>query len=305
VIAVCGEALIDLVPGSAPGVWQAFSGGSPLNTAVGLARLGTHTGMVVRLAGDAFGRQLREHLLASGVDLRYAARAEENSTLAIVDLRDGQASYTFYVQGTADWQWGPGTLPVLDEDVAALHTGSLSLLLPPGGPALEVFLAQQRGQRVVSIDPNIRPALQPDRDAYVAKVERWVTLADLVKVSADDLEWLYPERQGEQVAAGWARKGGPSLVVLTKGGQGAVGFTAGGERVAVPGEQIQVVDTVGAGDTFSAGLLDAGHRAGWLTTERIGTVEAESLARAMAFATHCAAVACQRAGADPPWRADL
>jgi len=303
-IVVCGEALIDLVS-EGPARWRALPGGSPANTAVGLARLGTPTALLARLADDVFGRQLREHLVGNGVDLRYAARAEEPTTLAFVEQTPHGAEYAFYVSGTADWQWRDHELPAqMGDDVLALHTGSLALLMAPGAALIEELLRREHRNRVISVDPNVRPSMLPDRPNYRQRVERWIGTADIVKVSADDLAWLYPDEALEAVATRWAAAG-PALVVVTRGADGAYARTAGGADVDVPGEKVDVVDTVGAGDSFSAGLLHHLAESSLLTRPGLAALTSEDMAGAVRFAVRVAAVTCTRAGADPPTRADL
>jgi fructokinase len=312
VIVVCGEALVDLTvepsrgPGDAPR-YRASPGGSPANTAVGLARLGTPSALLGRLAGDRFGQLLRRHLTGSGVDVQYCVEAAEPTTLAVVDIAaDGGARYAFYVEGTADWQWREAELPAQwPADVRALHAGSLALALPPGGPVLESVLARERDSRTISLDPNVRPALVGDRSTYRDKLERWVRLAHLVKISVEDLDWVYPGEPPAMVARRWCAAGVP-LVVVTAGPDGAQGYPAGAEPVQVAGEQVDTVDTVGAGDAFSAGLLDWLHRHGRLgRPDGLGQWAQGELATALSFAGRVAAVTCTRAGADPPYRNEL
>lgn len=300
-IAVCGEALIDLVPLGTGTTFEALPGGSPANTAVALARLGVPVTLLARLSGDGFGRQLRTHLASNGVDLSRAVEATERSSLAIVTrAADGSASYRFDLDGTADWQWTSAELPALPADVVAVHAGSLALALPPGSEALEGFLARCRQGTTVSLDPNLRPALLSPTASQ--DVERWLGLADLMKASSDDLELLYPGQDVVAVARRWATAG-PGLVVVTRAEQGALAVVGGEvvERAAVP---VTVADTVAAGDTFSAALLDhlfrGGHLGGRLDGLTSPVVEA-----ALDWALQAAAVTCGRVGADPPYAAEL
>lgn len=304
-ICVCGEALIDLAP-AGDDLWRAQPGGGPANTAVALARLGVPTTMLARLSDDVFGRRLRTHLTDSGVDLSSAVTASEPSTLAIVDVDPaGSAGYTFHRVGTADWQWRDDELPdELGDEVTAMHAGSMALLLPPGGEALERLLRREQGRRVISIDPNVRPALWPDRTAYRRRVERWVALADIVKVSADDLHWLCPGVAVGQVATRWAALG-PALVVVTLGADGALAARPGRGLLTRAGWPARVVDTVGAGDAFTAGLLAALYEGGRLTAEGLTILGDDALEEALSFAARVAGVTCERAGADPPYRQAL
>jgi fructokinase len=308
VIVVCGETLIDLVPAGGAGgdLWRALPGGSPANCAVALARLGTPTAMLARISADGFGAILRRRLDENNVDLRYVVEATEPSTLAIVDVDDlGAARYSFYLEATADWQWSDAELPAsFDEAVTALHTGSMALFRAPGGVVLEGMLARERTRRVISIDPNVRPALCSDAAEYRDVVERWLGLAHIVKASADDVGWLYPDRALADVLAEWSHRG-PSVVVFTLGTEGAIARTAAGVVVQAPGVQVDVVDTIGAGDTFTAGLLHALEETGCLDVETLGSLGASELEVALRFAVRASAISCTREGADPPYLQDL
>jgi len=304
-VVVCGETLIDLVP-AGDALWRALAGGSPANTAVALARLSTPTAMLARISADAFGAQLRARLRDNAVDLRYVVDADEPSTLAVVDLGDAAgARYTFHLDGTADWQWTPKELPAaLADSVVAIHAGSMALVRPPGGVVLESLLAREKSRRIISVDPNVRPAMCPDRREYARIVERWVGLAHVVKASLDDVCWLYPDSDADDVLADWVSRGA-ALVVLTCGGDGAIAATRGGDRVSVGGRSVVVVDTIGAGDTFSAGLLHALDAADLLDASKIGGIAGADVEKALHFAVDASALACTREGANPPWLREL
>lgn len=306
---VVGEALIDLVPAGPDGLFAAVPGGSPANVAVGLARLGVPTRMLARLAGDAFGRRLAAHLAGNGVDLSLAPAAAEPSSLAIVTVApDGAAEYDFRVSGTADWQWTPAELAgALDAGALAVHAGSLAMTMPPGAAVLESFLAGARETAVVSYDPNCRPALMGDPAAVRPHIERLIGLADVVKASADDVAWLYPGSALAAVAGDWLSRG-PTLVVITCGPEGALAVGAAAGRVDRPGRPVAVVDTVGAGDSFSAALLAGLYRRGLLGAahrDALRRVPAAELAVLLDEAGTAAALTCTRAGADPPTAAEL
>jgi fructokinase len=303
VITVVGEALLDLVAGAEGRSFAAHPGGSPANVAVGLARLGTSVTLATQLGEDLPGRLVREHLRESGVQVELLpARSSFTSlALAAVDER-GVASYDFRLA------WDVTRGPTLASDCVCLHTGSLATAFAPGAEVLENLIAREhrRGEIVVSLDPNIRPSLVGSRDEERSRVERQVSQADIVKVSADDLHWLYPDVDPQKVAARWLACG-PALVVVTLGAEGAYALTHAAE-VTRPPMAVQVVDTVGAGDAFTSGLLDALHRAGSLggaQRVRLAHMDAASLADVIDFATRVAAVTCSRPGADPPTRADL
>jgi fructokinase len=305
VIVVCGETLIDLVHVEGE-TWRALPGGSPANTAVALARLGTPAAMLARISNDAFGTRLRARLLDNDIDVRFVVEAAEASSMAVVDLDEsGGARYSFYLQGTADWQWSAAELPVsFDPSVTAIHAGSMALLMPPGGAVLEALLLRERSSRVVSIDPNVRASICPDPVRYRETVERWLRVAHVVKASSDDVSWLYPDRSHDDVLAEWASSG-PALVVLTRSAQGAVARLPSGIEVSVEGMSVDVVDTIGAGDTFTAGLLHALSDADALSIDGLAAISAQQVREALQFAVLVSAIACTRAGADPPYLADL
>ena len=309
VVAVAGEALVDFVPAGEPGLFRAAPGGSPANVAVGLARLGVPARLLARIADDLLGHRLRAHLDANGVDLSFVVRAAEPTSLAIVAVgRDGVVEYDFRVEGTADWQWRDHELDgALDGQVVALHAGSLALTMAPGADALQRLLARARPAMTVSYDPNCRPLLMGAPGAVLGRIETLVGLADVVKASADDLAWLLPDRPVEQVAEAWLAKG-PSLVVITLGPGGLVAASRQAGVLRRPGRAVEVVDTVGAGDTCMAALLAGLHRRGLLGAGRRATlqaVDAATLGELADEAVLAAAITCTRPGADPPTAAEL
>jgi fructokinase len=306
-ILVCGEALVDLVPvpcGPETG-YAPRAGGSSYNVAIGLGRLGVEVGFVGRVSHDRFGRMLRERLAANGVGLEYLLEGREPTTLAVVHLEaDSEPEFSFYGEGTADRLIAEGDLPdAFPDRVRALHFGSISLVREPGATAFEACMRREHGRRVLTLDPNVRPSLIPDREEYVERLEGWVALADIVKISRADLRWLYPERAPDDIARGWFALG-PSLVVVTRGGQGASAFAASGS-VEVGGVPATIADTVGAGDAFTSGLLTWLDEAGRLDRSALrGLAEAE-IGQALRFANRVAALTCTRSGAEPPTRAEL
>lgn len=282
---------------------RVLPGGGPANTAVALARLGTPARFLARLSGDVFGRLFRAHLAASGVDLSHAVEAAEPSTLAVAELdTQGQATFSFHAQATADWQWTSAELSGVDlADTACVHTGSLALVKEPGAAVVEEFLADAASRATVSIDPNVRPLLVHP-EVYRAQLAHWCGLADILRLSEDDLELLLPGTPPEQACDIW-HAAGARLVVITRGADGALA-SLDGERVRVPAVATPVVDTVGAGDSFAAGLLHhlgaRGLLGGRLTDLRLGDVEAACL-----FAAKVAALTCSVAGPNPPWQDQL
>lgn len=302
---------MDLV-GEPDGRYRPVPGGSPANVAVGLARLETPTELLARLGTGVFGALVREHLTRNGVGLTHAIQATEPATLAVVSLdADGRASYDFYVSGTADWGWRPDELPSeLPATATALCTGSLAIALAPGAAEITKLVGRERerGQVTVVIDPNIRPALLGDRTRARTLLNEIIETADVVKVSDEDLGWLEPDTPVEQVAAAWLDHG-PALVVVTRGGQGAYAATQGGEAVTVPARRVRVIDTVGAGDAFTSGLVDALRRRGLLGgaegRERLAGLTAATLTEVVDDAGLVAAITCSRRGADPPTSSEV
>lgn len=304
-ILVCGEVLVDLVPVGPGGPYAARPGGSPANVAVGLGRLGLEVALLARVSGDPFGRLLREHLAASHVGLDAVVAAPEPTTLAVVSLDEhGRADYAFYVEGAADGGWRLDELPAELPAGAPLHVaGSLALAVASMGDAVQALLERERGRRLLSLDPNVRPLLVSDEPALRARLDRWLPLVDVVKVSDEDLAWLCPGQPVEDVARRWAEQG-PALVVVTRGAQGVHALGPAG-AVDLPARPVDVADTVGAGDSFMGGLLAALAERDLLHRDRLAGLTEADLRAALAFAAEVAAVTCGRPGADPPWRSEL
>lgn len=305
-IVVCGEALVDFtLARCGDGVgYVPHPGGSPYNVAVALGRLDVPVAFLGRVSQDTFGRMLESHLAANGVDLRYVRCGPEPTTLAFVHEEGGEPEFSFYGEGTADRSLRVSDLPGdFPEDVAVLHFGSISLVLEPAASTLDGLIARERGRRLLSLDPNVRPRLIGDREAYRRRMEGWVASCDLVKASRADLAWLYPGQEVEQVAERW-RGLGPAVVVVTAGGQGAEGWTRSG-AIHVPAVPVEVVDTVGAGDAFTAGLLAWLWRHGRTDRAGLAALDPSTLGEALAYAGRVAALTCTRPGADPPRRRDV
>ncbi len=308
VVAVAGELITDMVPAGAEGVFRAAPGGSPGNVAVGLARLGVTARMLARLSDDVLGRRLRAHLADNGVDLSHSVVAAEPSSLAIVVLEpDGSAAYDFRVDGTADWQWTDAELADALEGADALHVGSLGLTTPPGGAVLRRLAARASATATVSFDPNIRQLLMGPREEVLVVVHEMLAVVDVVKASDEDVAFLEPGRAPEEVAAEWQAYG-PAMVVITRGGDGAVAVGAAAGALSRPGMAVDVADTVGAGDSFMGALLAGLARRDLLGADRrdaLRALTAEDLARLVDQCIEVSAITCSRPGADPPRVADL
>ncbi len=302
----CGEALIDFLPRSGAdgsAVFQPATGGSPMNVAVAIARLGVKAGFFGGLSTDFFGDMLRQALSDSGVDLSFAATVPRPSTLAFVSLSQGNARYAFFDESSAGRMLTEADLPAFPRTVAALHFGSFSLAAEPCGSALEALMRREQKDRVISLDPNIRPTLVRNRDGFLARLDRLVAMVDIARLSDEDLAWIAPETSFETLGRRWLERGAKA-VILTRGAEGATAITAR-HAVSVPGIKAEVVDTVGAGDTFTAGLLARLDTLGLLTKPAIAKLDREQLTDVLTFATKAAAVTVSRAGADPPWLKEI
>jgi fructokinase len=297
VVAVAGEALIDLIE-HGTGL-HPFPGGGPYNAAVALGRLGVPVAFLGRLSEDPFGDLLEERLAENGVDRRYVLHSSAPTPLAVVHATsDGDHDFAFYLAGTAYADMIFADLPSLDREVEALYVGTLALATDPPAAAFEQLIERESRRRLVVVDPNIRPAVCGDRDAYVRRFESWADQAHVIKLSDDDATWLYPGVAYETVVETILAHG-PQLVVLTLGPEGVLARTpAANARAASP--RVNVVDTVGAGDAFGAGLLCRLWDRGWLDARTVGLMDDEELAGVLTFAAAVAALQCSRAGASPP-----
>jgi fructokinase len=302
VLTVIGEALVDLVPDGATGEYREKPGGSPFNVAVGLARLGNRTSLMARFADDRFGRLLRSTAAAEGIDLRAAAHASESATVATASVDEtGQVTYEFDMDGTADWQWTAAELRELSPGTELLHFGSIASWTPPGDARIaDLVGALRAGDGVlISYDPNVRPAVFGGRDRGTPLVERGVRDAHVVKASREDVEWLYPELAPADVAARWSRLGA-KLVVVTDGADGATAYRGTRAPLRRPGRRVTVVDTIGAGDAFTAGLLTGLVRRRLHRNRRLEGIADGILADIVDEAVLVSAITCEREGADPP-----
>jgi fructokinase len=300
VIVVAGEALIDLVP-QGPGALAALQpalGGGPYNTAVALGRLGSPTAFCSRTSYDAFGEALLDGLRHAGVDVSAVQRGTEPTTLAVATIDgNGSAAYSFHVEGTADRLF---TVPAgLPDGTRAVSFGTCSLVLEPGASAYEELMRTAAAQGLfTALDPNIRPGLIPDADAYRARFKSWLPSVSLLKLSEEDALWLGGTPR-EWLSAG------PSAVVITHGGDGLTAFTRDGAVYPVPGEKVDVVDTIGAGDTVNAALLHGLSMRDALSPAGLAGLGRDGWERLLRFAARAAAITCSRAGAEPPYASEL
>ena len=290
---VCGEVLIDILP-SGPVV-----GGGPANTAKALARLGHDVHFIDGISSDAYGQSARTELLRDGVNLDLALASAKPTCTATVTLdAAGAASYEFLIDGTATFDFHSSWLPdPYRYQPQVLHIGTLVTVIEPGASALYDWAMQVAEFAHIVFDPNIRPSVQPDRDLYEAAVEKWAALSAVIKVSDDDLAWLFPGQSIDDVANRWISDG-VFLVVVTRGANGLVGFTADG-RVEVPGVKVDVVDTVGAGDTVGAIVVEA------MVTHGLIELRGDLLRSVLTRAAAAAAITCSRQGAQPAYKHEL
>lgn len=305
-ILCCGEALIDMLPRRTDKNEPAFVpcvGGAAFNTAIALGRLGVPVGLFSGLSTDFMGDMLRATLTASGVDFSLATHAPLPTTLAFVRLVAGQARYTFYDENSAGRMLTMGDLPVPGDDVQALLFGCISLIAEPCGSVYESLMAREAPRRVMFLDPNIREVFIGDRERHLARMRRMLSLADIVKLSDEDLAWFGEPGSEDQIVAHWLSMG-PKLLVVTRGAQGADAWTACG-KVHVPGLHVTVADTVGAGDTVNAGILASLYQQGLLTKDALATLTPQQVRDAVTLGMRVAAITVSRPGANPPWAYEL
>jgi fructokinase len=290
--------LIDLIPG-ADGVRVPHVGGGPANTAKALARLGHDVQFIDGISSDQYGVMSRKELLDDEVKLDLALKSEKPTCLAIVSLAEnGGASYEFEIDGTATFDFSLDWLPDPSRyKPNVLHIGTLVTVIQPGADVLYNWAIRVAEFAPIVFDPNIRPAVMGDRDKYQMAVEKWAAISSVIKVSDDDMAWLYPDQKYQDVAQRWINDGA-ALVVITRGADGLLGITAYG-AVEVPGVKIEVADTVGAGDTVGAIIVEA------MIEKGILNLTDEVLKATLHRAAVAAGVTCSRKGAQPPYKHEL
>jgi fructokinase len=304
VLTVIGESLVDIISDARrPEAIQAHPGGSPLNVAVGAARLGLQTSLVTHYADDRYGLMIDGHLQSNGVDVINGGTTPTSTALAALGA-DGAADYTFSIT----WEINGASLPALAAVEASthVHTGSIASVLAPGEQATLVLVEAAREHATISYDPNCRPAISPDAAAARRQAEVFVAASDIVKASDEDLSWLYPGRTPEETLEAWLELG-PAMVALTRGASGPVILAHQG-RVEMAAEPVTVADTVGAGDSFMAGLISGLAQLEALGSggrQRLQTLTLDQLHALAAYANRAAAITCSRQGANPPRSAEL
>ena len=302
-IIVCGEALFDVFneADSAGGfTLSARVGGSPFNLAIGLARLGARPMFFGGLSHDMFGRKLAASLEREGVDLSAAPRPAASTALVTIELDSkGVPAYTLYGAQTADRAVASADLARVPADAAVIHVGSYCMAVEPVAATLRALVARQHGRSLIAFDPNVRLTIQPDRGAWTDAVAWMLPRTDLLKISDEDIEHLYPGL-APQGFIDLALRAGVALVVVTRGAGGVLAASCALAPMSLPALAVNVVDTVGAGDTFQAALLSHLSRHGWLTRAALAALDAAALEAALTFAAMAAAITCSRRGADLP-----
>lgn len=303
----CGDALIDFVPCKTEDGRDAYIpavGGSCLNIAVAMSRLGALTGFVGGISNDLFGTMIADHLSASNVSLRYVRRSDDETTLAFVRFVGNEPHYAFYDETTAArlWTYVEGSIPF--PAIEALHVGSTTLINEPvASEYLKLFKAA-KGKTTLSFDPNCRPTLTRDKAAYVARMAEFAKTADIVRMSDMDFDFLFGGN-GFDAKAEEILGGGAALFIVTRGGDGVIAWHPKAGRIEVAAPSVKVVDTIGAGDTFQGSFLAALKDANRIARPALEAISRDELTAALAFGTRCAAITCSRAGANPPWRREV
>jgi fructokinase len=302
-IAFVGEALIDFT--CVEGLrFEGHEGGALTNSAVAAARLGQPTGFITQLSNDLFGERLLGYLNANGVDTRFVLRSSAPSTLAFVERMAQTNRYAFYTEGTADTLWAPAELPELPESCRYLHFGSISLLNEPAASRITELVRAQCSRRILVFDPNVRPSLIRDLPTYRERVRGWVALSELVKLSDEDAAVLSPGRPLEDFAIELLGLG-PCAVVVTRGSQGATLYRDGHASIDISPPDVIVADTIGAGDTFAAGLSVGLLEQGVEHAAQLAALPDTAWSFVLRFAATAAAINCTREGCDPPRRNEL
>ena len=313
-IICCGEALIDMVPVLSESGQTSFTplvGGAIFNTAIGLGRLGTQVGMLSGVSNDLFGQQLQQALVDSKVDTSYLIRSNSPTTLAFVTLNEGHASYTFYDENSAGRSVECADLPNLSNlkgnsnSSNSLYFGGISLINEPAADAYCALAQKYSADMVIVLDPNIRANFISNEQSYRQRLQNIIDVADIIKVSDEDLDWLVESTHNESKQVALLRGTGKAIVVVTKGADGATAYLSTGESVHQDVPQVSVIDTVGAGDTFNAGMLAKLANLGLMSKTALANISPSQLTQCLAYAAQIAGINVSRQGANPPWLNEL
>lgn len=300
-ILCAGESLIDMVPQN--GAFRPFAGGAVYNTTVALGRLGEPTAYLWPISRDPFGEVLLRPLTEAGVDTDLCPRSDHLTTLALVTLTGGEARYSFYDEGSAGRMLSACDIPTLPDRIAAIFAGGISLVPDPCGGAIEHLIRENHMRLPIMLDPNIRPFFITDAESYRARLDRLIAMADIVKLSSDDLEWLHPDLSPEEAARRVLAQG-PLMVLQTGGEKGAQAIWSG-QTVMAPAVRTTVADTIGAGDTFNAGVLASLRRQNLLDKDALAAITADQIHTALTLGACVAAITVSRPGANPPWAHEM
>ncbi|GHC70573.1 carbohydrate kinase family protein [Limoniibacter endophyticus] len=299
-ILCCGEALIDMIPVEAEGAtaFAPLAGGAVFNTAIALGRLGQPVGFLSGISTDLLGEILGTQLRKSNVSTKYLLESDRPTTLAFVKLDNGQARYSFYDENTAGRMILAADLPEIGRDVEAMFFGGISLIGEPCGSTYEALLNREHGERLIMLDPNVRPGFIREEALYRGRIRRMCAMSDILKLSDEDLHWLEGDGQIDAMAASLLTQG-PKIVVITRGADGACAYTAH-DKINVAGRKVDVIDTVGAGDTFNAGFLAGLKEHDLLTKRCVQRAGRDAIAYALKLGVAAASVTVSRKGANPP-----
>ena len=303
-IAVCGEALIDFAPIEVPNnrAYLPIPGGSPYNVAIGLARLGCPVDFIAKLSNDEFGQILRRNLVSNGGLDRFTISGPEPSTLAFIHIENEKdPHFSFFSNDSADRNFLMSDLPTpLPIEIQAIHFGSFSLAHEPIATTLQKLIEREHTRRIISIDPNVRPSFVTNKNQYIARLEKLISLASIVKVSTEDIAWLYPNFAPDEILSKWISSG-PSLGILTSGAEGSYALTSSGVNLNSPAHPVSVIDTVGAGDSFMSALLWWLLEKKFLDHESIKTLGEKEIRDLLNYSSEAASITCGRSGANPPF----
>ena len=308
-IVCCGEALIDFVPSADGRSYKPCPGGSILNMASGLGRMKVPVQFLCPISTDFFGDILANHLVNNGVDISLCPRMDGQTTLAFVSLpKEGaeEPQFAFYSNNAVDRNLTSDQLPEeFNEEVKAIHFGSISLVLEPGASSYGILMKRESRKRILTLDPNVRPAVIDNKNSYLKKFKEWVSYVDILRLSDADFEYLYPDNDIKNQLSTWFAMG-INLVILTQGANGSRAFSSKGINIFMPGQKVKVKDTVGAGDTFFSAALAFLYEKDFLDNRsRLAGINSKDLEACLAFATKAAAINCTREGADPPYRHEM
>ncbi len=303
-IIICGDVLIDFIPDKTKDGVDCYCpvpGGSCANIAVAIGRLGGEVGFMGGISTDFWGEKLMDFLESSNVNVRYVARGNQQTTLAFVELGNEEPAYAFYDENTVSRLWVRSQSPGFTDDINLIHIGSTSLIEPPISESCEQMFRAEKGKRILSIDPNCRPSNTHHPAVYRARMTRLTGMADIIKLSKSDLEFLLPDITIEDAAKNWIEQG-TSIVIITRGNQGVLCYIADYAAIEVAPNYIDhVVDSIGAGDTFMAAILAYLQKKGILTLDKIKNIDPDEIREALEYASVAAAMICERRGANPPW----